>query len=152
MSSTTPSARGFSIWITAFAFIASSAAAAAQDRSWIERSDRHTAMVFETLGAFYPEWMSYIGVERFDTEAMDLKPGRVKRVDAALGAMSARLAALKEKEREGHVREDLDIVLEALARMRRTGALEERLLVPFRDLPRQMFEGLQVLLDKRNPP
>jgi uncharacterized protein (DUF885 family) len=26
------------------------------------------------------------------------------------------------------------------------------LLVPFQDLPRQMFEGLQVLLDKRNPP
>src|SRR5712692_5268178 len=114
MSSATPSARGLSIWITALGFIAASALA--QDRSWIERSDRNTAMVFETLGAFYPEWMSYIGVERFDTEAMDLKPGRVKRVDAALGAMSAHLVALKEKEREVHVRADLDIVLEALAR------------------------------------
>ena len=123
----------------------------AQDRSWIERSDRNTAMVFETLGAFYPEWMSYIGVERFDTEVTDLKPGRTKRIDAALGAMAQRLAALKQKEREVHVREDLDITMDALARMRRTAALEERLLVPFRDLPRQMFEGLQVLLDKRNP-
>jgi uncharacterized protein (DUF885 family) len=50
------------------------------------------------------------------------------------------------------VREDLDITIDALVRMRRTGALEERLLVPYQDLPRQMFEGLQVLLDKRNPP
>jgi hypothetical protein len=127
------------------------AAAAAQDRAWIERSDRNTAMVFDVLGAFYPEWMSYLGVEKFDTAVMDLKPGRAKRVDAALRAEAARLSALREKERDTHVREDLDITLDALARGRRTDALEERLLVPFRDLPREMFEGLQVLLDKRNP-
>src|SRR5438132_279562 len=149
MSSRTLSARGFSIWM--LALVVMSMPSLAQDRSWIERSDRNTAMVFETLGAFYPEWMSYIGVERFDTEVTDLKPGRTKRIDAALGVMAQRLAALKQKEREVHVREDLDITMDALARMRRTAALEERLLVPFQDLPRQMFEGLQVLLDKRNP-
>ena len=42
-------------------------------------------------------------------------------------------------------------MVEALARMRRTAALEQRLLVPVRDLPREMFEGLQTLLDQRNP-
>ena len=152
MSSVTPSSRGSSIRITVFVLIALAAAAAlAQDRSWIERSDRHSAMVFETLGAFYPEWMSQLGVERFDTAVMDLRPGRVKRIDAALGATVKRVAAAKETEKDARVRADLDLVIDALERIRRTGALEYRLLVPFDDLPRQLFEGMQVLLDERNP-
>src|SRR5258707_11019426 len=104
MSCLTPSSRGFSIRITVFAFIASVAGAAlAQDRSWIERSDRHTAMVFETLGAFYPEWMSEIGVERFDGAVMDRRPGRVKRIDAALATALKRVAAAKDTGKDGRV-------------------------------------------------
>src|SRR5437588_516244 len=151
MSSFTPCARGFSIWITAFAFIASCAAAAAQDRSWVERSDRNTAMVFETLGAFYPEWMSHLGLDRFDPYVIDLKPGRNKRLDAALAASVKRLAGAKDGEGDVRVREDLEIVIDALERMRRTGALEERLLVPYFDVPRHVFQGLRALLDARNP-
>src|SRR5438270_5493836 len=105
MSSGTPAARGLSIWITAFVFIASSASAA-DDRSWIERSDRNTAMVFDTLGAFYPEWMSSIGLEKFDSAAMDLKPDRVKRADAALAAAAKRFASLKAGEKDARVRQD----------------------------------------------
>src|SRR5256885_3581114 len=152
MSSLTPSSRGFSIRITLFVLMASMGASApAQDRSWIERSDRQTAMVFETLGAFYPEWMSELGVERFDTAVMDLKPGRIKRIDAALAASAKRVAAAKDAEKDARVRADLDLVIDALERFRRTGALEYRLLVPVDDLPRQLFEGLRVLLDERNP-
>ena len=154
MSLRIPSLPGFSTWMLPLAVAGAlvlSGAARAEDRSWLERSDRNTAMVFETLGAFDPEWMSSVGVERFDTEGMDLKPGRAKRADAALGAVSVRLAALKKSEADARVREDLDITIDALARMRRTAQLEERLLVPYRDLPREMFEGLQMLLDKRNP-
>ena len=151
MSSGTPLARGLSIWITVFAFIAS-AATAAEDRSWIERSDRNTAMVFETLGAFYPEWMASIGLEKFDTAAGDLKADRVKRIDAALSAAAQRLAAQKGKESDPRVRQDIDIVVEALERQRRTETLEYRFLVPFDDLPRQLFFSLQNLLDQRNAP
>src|SRR5438552_16737158 len=97
MSSGTPLARGLSIWISVFAFVAS-AAMAAEDRSWIERSDRNTAMVFETLGAFYPEWMASIGLEKFDTAVGDMKPGRVTRADAALAAAAKRLAGMKARE------------------------------------------------------
>ena len=126
-------------------------AEAAEDRSWVERSDRHTAMVFETLGAFYPEWMSHLGLERFDPGVMDLKPGRGKRLDAALAASVKRLAAAKQSENDPRVREDLEIDIEALERRRRTDALEERLLVPYFDVPRHVFQGLRALLDARNP-
>src|SRR6185369_5056711 len=122
----------------------------AQDRAWIERSDRYSQQALMVIGRFHPEWMSEVGLERFDGDARDLKPGHVKRADAALAGVASQLRAARLKEQDLRVREDLDIVVEALARMRRTAALEERLLVPYRDLPREMFEGLQTLLDKRN--
>src|SRR5712664_4763260 len=118
MSSFTPFPRGLSSWIVTLLLMGVCAAAAAQDRSWVERSDRNTAMVFETLGAFYPEWMSHLGLERFDPGVMDLKPGRSKRLDAALDASVKRLAGAKESEGDARVREDLEIVIDALERMR----------------------------------
>src|SRR5258706_16397969 len=106
-------------------------------------SARHTAMVFETLGAFYPEWMSEIGVERFDGAVMDRRPGRVKRIDGALATAVKRVAAAKETEKDVRVRADLDLVIDAPERIRRTHALEYRPPVPYDDLPRQLFQGLR---------
>jgi len=45
---------------------------AAEDRSWVERSDRIAAIVFESLAPFQPEQASSLGLERFDTAALDL--------------------------------------------------------------------------------
>jgi polyhydroxyalkanoate synthesis regulator phasin len=137
-------------WMLAVVMVALGSGAAAQDRAWIEASDRYSNQVFEALGGFFPEWMSELGLERYDAEVRDLKPRHVERADAALGAIAARLRAARLKEQDSRVREDLDILVDALARMRHTAALERRLLVPHRDLPRQIFEGLQGLLDKRN--
>src|SRR4051812_26214337 len=150
MSSGTPAARGLSIWIVMFSFIGS--AAAADDRAWIERSDRNTAMVFDTLGAFYPEWMSSLGIEKYDTRVNDMTAGYVRRIIDTLAGETRRLAAVKKGEGDRRVREDLDITIEALERIRRTNALEYRLRVDFQDLPRNMFSGLQGLLDERNSP
>src|SRR5688572_33420489 len=65
---------------------------------WIERSDRNSAIVFEALGAFQPEYMAYLGAERFDPQAMDLGPQVVERFDAATRALLARLTQLKAAE------------------------------------------------------
>jgi Bacterial protein of unknown function (DUF885) len=138
-------------WMVAAVMIALGSGAAAQDRAWIEASDRYSNQVLQALGGFFPEWMSEVGLERYDAEVRDLKPRQVERADAALGAMAARLRAARLKEQDAHVREDLDILVDALERIRHTAALERRLLVPYRDLPREIFEGLQVVLDKRNP-
>ena len=126
-------------------------AGAAEDRSWIERSDRHSTMVIETLGPFHPEYASSLGVERFDTAVLDLKAGRVTRYEAAARRVLQRLAALRKAERNPRVRQDLDLLVDAVERQRHTQALEHRLLVPYFDLPRHIFEGLRDLLDARNP-
>jgi hypothetical protein len=138
-------------WIVTVLLFVVSSAGAAEDRAWIEARDRYSNQLLETLGQFFPEWMSELGIERYDTAVRDLNPRRVQRADAALAAIAARLRAARPKEQDLRVRQDLDILLDAIARERHTAALEERLLVPYRDLPREVYEGLQALLDKRNP-
>lgn len=118
---------------------------------WQDRSDRNSAMVFEALGAFQPELMSYFGIERFDGAALDLGPAVVERFDAAARRVLRRLAEQKKAESDPKVLEDLDILIDAVRKMRHTRNLEHRLLLPYFDLPKQVFEGIQVLLDARNP-
>ena len=124
--------------------------AAAAQESWIERSNRNASLVFETMAAFDPEQASYHGLERFDTAVFDLGPRYSERFVAAGGELVKRLAALKAAEKDARVAQDLEILIDAVERRRRTRSLEHRLLVPYFDLPEQVFQGLQTLLDARN--
>jgi hypothetical protein len=125
-------------------------AATAADRSWIETSDRNSAIVIEMQGAFQPEFASELGIDRFDTAVLDLAPDNAKRYDAAAGRVLGLLSAKRKTESDPKVRQDLDILIDAVENRRRTSALEHRLLIPYLELPRQIFEGLKVLLDARN--
>src|SRR6266850_3022994 len=136
--------------ISLSAMLAVALAAAAADTSWLERSNRHSTMVIETLGPFQPEYASLLGAERFDTAVLDNRPGSARRFDSAARHLLERLASLRAREADPRVSQDLDILIDAIARMRHTRALERRLLVPYFDLPKHIFEGLQVLLDARN--
>src|SRR5256712_1094946 len=130
--------------------ICSPPAASAEDRSWIESSDRNSAIVIEMQGAFQPEFASELAVDRFDTAVLDLAPENAKRYDAAAGRVLELLSARRKAESDPRVRDDLDLLIDAVARRRHTRALEYRLLIPYFDLPRHIFEGLKVLLDARN--
>jgi hypothetical protein len=125
-------------------------AASAAEPSWIERSNRDSAIVIEMQGAFHPEFASELGIDRFDTAVLDLDPENAKRYDAAAGRVLELLSARRKTESDPKVRQDLDILIDAVESRRRTRALEHRLLIPYFDLPRHIFQGLQVLLDARN--
>src|SRR6266545_2170142 len=124
--------------------------ASAAEPPWIEASDRNSAIVIEMQGAFHPEFASELGVDRFDTAVLDLDPANAKRYDAAAGRVLDLLSARRKTESDPRVRQDLDILIDAVERKRHTSALEYRLLIPYFDLPRHIFQGLQVLLDARN--
>jgi hypothetical protein len=125
-------------------------AASAAQPPWIGTSDRNSAIVIEMQAAFHPEFASELGVDRFDTAVLDLKPEIAKRYDAAAGRALELLSAKRKTESDPKVRQDLDILIDAVESRRRTSALEHRLLVPYFDLSRHIFEGLKVLLDSRN--
>ena len=125
-------------------------AASAAEPSWIEASDRNSAIVIEMQGPFHPEFASELGVDRFDAAVLDLAPENAKRYDAAAGRVLELLSAKRKTESDPKVRQDLDILIDAVESRRRTTELEYRLLIPYFDLPRHIFQGLQVLLDARN--
>src|SRR6267154_1479488 len=100
---------------------------------WIERSDRNSAIVIEMQGAFYPEFTSELGVARFDTAVLDLGPENVKRYDAAAGRGLERLSAGRKTESDPKVRQDLDLLIDAVELRRRTVAREYSLLIPYLD-------------------
>src|SRR5204863_6104910 len=125
-------------------------AATAAEPPWIEASDRNSAIVIEMEGAFHPEFASELGIDRFDAAVLDLNPENAKRYDAAAGRVLELLSARRKTESDPKVRQDLDILIDAVESRRRTHLLEYRLLIPYFDLPRHIFQGLQVLLDARN--
>src|SRR5258708_13400411 len=125
-------------------------AATAADRSWIETRERNSAIGIEMQGAFQPEFASELGIERFDTAVLDLNPDNAKRYDAAAGRVLGLLSAKRKTESDPKVRQDLDILIDAVENRRRTSALEHRLLIPYLELPRQGFQGPKVLLDSPN--
>ena len=133
-----------------FSLLYASIGAWAADRSWIERSDRNSAMVLEILGRFEPEQASEFGIDSLDAAVLDLRPGVARRYDLAAGNAIKLLSHKRRMESDPAVRLDLDILIEAVGRMRHSRALEHRLLLPYFDLPRQVFQGLQVVLDQRN--
>ena len=126
------------------------AAVAATTPAWVGRSNLNSELVFDAIGQFQPELASQFGVERLDTAVLDLRPGVAGRYDLAARNILRTLARKRAAETDRNVRQDLDILIDAAEKMRHIRALEERLLIPYTDLPRQMFEGLQVLLDARN--
>src|SRR5258706_7299298 len=86
--------------------------AAAAAEPWIERSDRNSAIVIEMQGAFYPEFTSELGVDRFDTAVLDLGPENAKRYDAAAGPALELLAARRKTESHPEVRQGLGIPID----------------------------------------
>ncbi len=137
------------LFILASGMLCSPLAAPAAE-PWIERSDRNSAIVIEMQGAFYPEFTSELGVDRFDTAVLDLEPENAKRYDAAAGRVLELLSAGRKTESDPKVRQDLDLLIDAVGSRRQTRALEYRLLIPYFDPSKHIFQGLQVLLDARN--
>lgn len=146
----TPGSRARLVGVVLSVLLSAPFVANGADRSWVERSDRNSAIVFDLLGGFVPAWASEAGLERFDTEMPDFGPRRAQRFDRAASRTLALLAGRRRAETDSRVRQDLEILVGAVSQMRRTEALEHRLLVPYIDVPQRTFLGLQILLDARN--
>jgi hypothetical protein len=127
--------------------LASAALAAAPE--WIAASDRYSAPLLGVLARYAPETASSLGVEGHDEEVLDLKPGTVRRQEADLDAVAAQLAGALKGESDMRVRQDIEILLKSARDQRVTLELNDRLMLPYFDLPRTLFGGFRTLLDKR---
>jgi hypothetical protein len=125
------------------------AVASAEPAAWIVASNKAAETLLDTQGKYAPESISVLGVERFDADIFDLRPRTVERQDADLATVAAQYQQAITQESDPRVRQDLQILLNAARDQRTTNELQDRLLLPYFDLPQALFNSFRQLLDKR---
>ena len=85
---------------------------------WVKASDAHAQVLLEANARFSPEQASALGLARYDTQVVDLAPKREERQRAALDAAKAELGKRLAAEPDARVKQDLEIMLDAIARQR----------------------------------
>ena len=128
---------------------AAAAAATAETAAWITKSNQDANILLEVQAKYVPEGSSALGVESYDARIFDLKPDVVARQAADLRKAEAQYEQLLKTETDPRVREDLEILLKATRDQRTTLELNDRLMLPYFDLPQAIYGGFQQLLDKR---
>ncbi len=118
---------------------------------WIEVSNGHAKVLLDVGARYTPEAAASLGVEGYDAEVMDLRPGIADREDADVAAALAELERRRREATDQRVQQDLDILIEAARDQRETLALQRKYMLPFSDLTQSVYRGFQNLLDARVP-
>ena len=117
--------------------------------TWVERSNAYAEVLIRAEASFKPEAFSEFGIARYDDQTVDLGPDNAKRFRAAVAAATVELRDKLQIEHDPNVREDLEIMITAAADEIESSELEERLVLPWTDAPRLVFEGIHGLLSKQ---
>ena len=127
-------------------------AAAPQPPAWVAESNQNTQIVLKTFAEFAPEQAGQLGVDGLDDQATNLTPDVIERFAAAADADIAQLKALMDKTRDPHVKQDLQILIDAVGNAKRDNDLQHKYLLNFTDVPQLVFNGVQSLVDPQIPP
>ncbi|HEY1141429.1 MAG TPA: DUF885 domain-containing protein [Lysobacter sp.] len=127
-------------------------AAAPASPKWVERSNQYARILLDAQAPFGPEDMSFMGVPGYDGLVTDLKPEFAARFRAATAKSRDELKSKLAAERDPDVRQDLEIMVRAADEAIATSELNERLVLPWRDAPQIVFNGVRTLLSDQTPP
>ncbi len=137
--------------IRQFLLVLVAPAAFSQQPAWIQESNTHAQVLLEVRAKYVPEAASSQGVDGYDEEIFDLKPRVVERQLADTEAALAKLTRARDAATDPLVKQDLQILVTAAQQEADTQRINDRLLLPYFDLPRSLFQGFQNILDERVP-
>ncbi|HEY5614165.1 MAG TPA: DUF885 domain-containing protein [Lysobacter sp.] len=121
-------------------------------QAWVAQSNKNAQILLSAQAPFQPEQMSFFGIPGYDDQVADLGPDNGKRFREATAAARAVLQTQLELERDANVRQDLQILLKAADEAVESSEVNERLTLPWVDVPQLVFQGLQGLLSDQTPP
>ena len=127
------------------------AAAAAEERSWVDASNEHAQIVLEVLAEFNPENAASLGVEGLDEAIIDYRPGLYERNRSASEAVLAELRDRLAAENHPKVRQDLEILIQAVEDGRENARLTREHLLPYYNVAATVFGGIRGLVDPQVP-
>ena len=122
-------------------------AAAAPDKSWIERSNQNAHVLLDVTTKLTPEGAARLGITGVDDQVSDFAPGHRERLREATRQALAELQKRLAAEKEPLVAQDLQILIDSANRSIRGSEVRERLEVAYYPLPRIMFGSIRALLD-----
>jgi uncharacterized protein (DUF885 family) len=108
-------------------------------------------VLLEENAKYNPEAASAIGVDGHDTDVFDVKPQTVQRQEADLQIVVADYERALASASDPRVKQDIEILLKSARDQRITLELNDRLMLPYFDLPQGLFQGFHSLLDPRVP-
>jgi hypothetical protein len=146
-------ARGIALAVTVLAgtLAFDTSVCAAAPPAWIAESNKQAAALLQENAKYSPESASAIGVDGHDAEVFDSKPHTVARQETDLDAVAAVYEHALPTATDPRVKQDIQILLGSARDQRITLELNDRLMLPYFDLPQALFNGFHALLDPRVP-
>jgi hypothetical protein len=137
--------------VAATTFLLIATTTAAEERSWVDRSNEHAQIVLEVLAEFNPENAASLGVEGLDEAIIDYRPGLYERNRSASEAVLAELRKRLAAENNPKVRQDLEILIQAVEDGRENALLTREHLLPYYNVSATVFGGIRGLVDPQVP-
>lgn len=137
--------------VAAVTFLLFATTVAAEERSWVDISNAHAQIVLEVLAEFNPESAASFGVEGLDEAIIDYRSGLYERNRSASEAVLAELRKRLSAESDPKVRQDLEILIQAVTDGLRSARLTRENLLPYYNVSQTVFQGVRALVDPQLP-
>lgn len=138
--------------VRAFAWFAAGAMVLAAAPAWVAKSNEHAKILLEATAKNSPEGAGNIGVDGLDEQITDFTEAGRKAARERTAQALTELRHRLRTESDPLVKQDLEIMIQAADRDLRSRDLDERLMLPYSFVARQVFFGLRGLLDDQIKP
>ena len=119
---------------------------------WVTKSNKNAQLLLDVQASFNPEFAARSGLNGYDDKIIDLGPNVNARSREATKKVKAELEKRLASETDVHVKQDLEIMLQA-ASLRIAGSeLDEKYFLPYTDIGQLEFNGLRALLNDQIDP
>ena len=122
----------------------------AANADWIEDSDVNAMLVLRSQASFQPESIASSGLSEFDGGVFDINANYLERQDANDRELVAELQRRLAKEKHPKVRQDLEILIQALNDEIETRRIDNKYMLPYFNMHGILFGSFHALLDPRN--
>ena len=128
-------------------FIFPSTGIYSQPSGWVEKSNQNAMILLEIMADFNPESAAYFGIEGIDDKIIDVNPGFIEREMKADLTAREKLAGVLKTEQIPEVRQDLQILINAIDESVESTRLNQKYFLPYYNVSQLIFYSLQSLLD-----
>jgi len=134
------------------AFFMAAAAWAQTPPAWVARSNENAQLLIAIMARYAPEGAAAQGVQGLDEQVSTAASGERKRFRTDTMAAREELEKRLTAEKDPLVRQDLEILIAQASRNIRQSEANERILLPYGDIPGLIFYGVKSLLDDQVVP